>query len=43
MSTKTKLLLANLQSEGKAGWKWVADFDAYFGQSALTISMLPKF
>jgi hypothetical protein len=36
------MLLTNWQGEGKTGRMWVADFDAYFGESALTISILPK-
>jgi hypothetical protein len=43
MSTKSKLLLANRQGEGKVGSIWVVGFDAYFGESALTMSILPKF
>jgi hypothetical protein len=43
MAANTSLLLANRQGEGKAGQMWVAGFDAYFGESALTISILPKF
>jgi hypothetical protein len=36
-------LFTNRQGEGKAAWMWVAGFGAYFGESALTISILPKF
>jgi len=43
MAAKTSLLLANRQGEGKTGRMWVTGFDAYFGESALTISILPKF
>jgi hypothetical protein len=43
MAAKTSLLLANRQGEGKAGQFSMAGFDAYFGESAPTISILPKF
>jgi hypothetical protein len=43
MGAKTGSFLANRQGEGKASPMWVASSDAYFGEYALTISMLPKF
>jgi hypothetical protein len=43
MAAKTNLLLANRPSEGKTGRMWVTGFDASFDESALTISILPKF
>ena len=36
------LLMTNPRGEGKAGQMWVADFDAYFGESALMISITHK-
>jgi len=43
MAAKTTLLVTKRQGEGKASRVGVAGFDAYFGESALTISILPKF
>jgi hypothetical protein len=43
MTSNISLVLANRHGEGKAGQSGVAGFDAYFGESALTISTLPKF
>jgi hypothetical protein len=43
MADNASLVLANRPGEGKAGQMWVAGFDVYFGESALTISILPKF
>ena len=42
VAAKRQLLLTNRQGEGKTGRVWVLDFDAYFGESALTISTMPK-
>jgi hypothetical protein len=43
MDANTSPFLANRQGEGKADHFRVAGFDANFGESALTISILPKF
>jgi hypothetical protein len=43
MAANASLLLANRQGQGKTGQMWVTGFDAYFDESALTISILPKF
>jgi hypothetical protein len=43
MHANISLFLAKRQGEGKAGQFSMAAFDAYFGESALTISTLPKF
>jgi hypothetical protein len=43
MAANASLLLAKRPGEGKTGQMWVTGFDAYFGESARTISILPKF
>ncbi|MDC1407622.1 hypothetical protein N8524_04765 [Candidatus Puniceispirillum sp.] len=43
MAANTSLVLADRPGEGKTDQMRVTDFDAYFGESALTVSMLPKF
>ena len=42
MAEGTNVLLTKRRGEGKIGRIQVADFDAYFGESALMISIMPK-